>query len=473
MATISAIQNWDPSSIGLSSYGPQPAYNSFGVSLIGPQPNVSTSSSGVGSNVVGTSDMGRVLGTSTLVSDAQKSGGLFTGGATGTGGYSINSPDNSSVSQNNILSKFPGYAGWDPDAAYQDYLKTGGVGKGGSSNQQQSTPQTNISLGGKTGSYNIGDRNSFQNLLNNLGIGANSDFSNYLGTPEQYLSEIDSSYNASNNLLNQAEAQAGTEKQSALDLAQQSYQASLGQLGSSRQSQLGTIAQNTTAAQQRKQSAQDEAARLYNEMIQGSRQRFGGGSSAGEAAQALLNQEQQRQIGTTQKDYSNVMSQLEQQKIDLENNYQSALQQLDVQKQQSLNDIMSSFNQRISSINQSRATSEENKAQARLAILQNLRSQALQLQQQQDVFKQNIQSMYLQQQMGLDTYAKQLAMSGQNTANAFQNLNKNITTPTLQYTTNAGTNAFNQPTSVSQSIGSINRTGNKAEDFLNKYNLSY
>jgi hypothetical protein len=40
----------------------------------------------------------------------------------------------SSVTKDNLMSMYPGYAGWNPDAAWQDYLATGGAGKSGDGN---------------------------------------------------------------------------------------------------------------------------------------------------------------------------------------------------------------------------------------------------------------------------------------------------------------------------------------------------
>lgn len=450
---------------------------------IGPQPNLNLSSVGVGGNTAQSSyqlpgvHSGSWFGLPDLgVTETLKGQPAYQAPSMNfnlTQGQ-LNSPQtNQTNSQgadlNAAIAKYKAQ-GWNDDNAIKaDIAAKGGAGAVLGGGGGQSSNQNNVNLGGKSGSYTAGDKNSFQSMLQGLGV--NSDYGNYSEflNPEQYLNEINNSYGTTQNLLGQAEGQANTEKQSALELAQKAYEASVGSLGATKQSQLGQIGQNITATQNRKQSAQDEAAQMYNEMIGGARQKFGGGSSAGEAAQALLGQQMQRQIGTTQKDFNSTMSQIEQQKVDLETNYSSALQQLDVQKQQSLNDIMSSFNQRIQAINQSRATSEENKAQARLVVLQNLRSQAMQIQQQQDVFKQNIQSMYMQQQMGLETYAKQLAMSGQNTASSFANLNKSIQTPTMQFTTPTASNmTLGQPGSVTQSVGSIN-TGNKAKDFLSKY----
>ena len=278
-----------------------------------------------------------------------------------------------------------------------------------------------------------------------------------LMNPEQFFSEIERTYQGQQGFLNQAEQTAGQEKQSALDLAQKEFGAAQGRLGQSRTQQETTVAQNTTAAEQRKADALAQARRLYNELLMGTRQRFGGASSAGEAAQTILGNEQQRQMGTTNREFQNVMSQIDAQKVDIEQNYQNSLAELEAQMQRARNDILSSFNQRIQAINQSRTTSEENKANARLAVLQNLRNQAFQIQQQQDLFKQQIEAMKIQQQMNLDAYAKQLATGGQKITSAYDRLLQNSQVSGLPISFNTpSTNVLNQQSNISQAIGMIN-----------------
>ena len=41
-------------------------------------------------------------------------------------------PSSGSINQGNLTQYFPGYSGWDSNSAWQDYLATGGAGKGGS-----------------------------------------------------------------------------------------------------------------------------------------------------------------------------------------------------------------------------------------------------------------------------------------------------------------------------------------------------
>lgn len=300
---------------------------------------------------------------------------------------------NVSANNNAGWQSLPGYAGWDPAAASADYAKTGGAGKGGSSG------------GGGTSKYtsNRGD-SRVNSILSDAG--ATQDFEASGMNMDEYLSSIDQEAAAQNAMLGNYEATANADKLA----AEQNLQ--------------GQSTQLKGTATRGKEDALSAARRLYSELQQGYKQRFGGASSAGEAAMALTGNEQQRQMAQTNR------------------GYQDTINQIDQQSATALNTVQSEFRSRLDQINQNRTMVESQRLQARRGALQDLANKAFAIKQQQDAFKQNIQLMQAQ----IDMQAK---------ANGARSFNPNpISTLT---TTNKPVTASGN-TGLNTAVGSINNT---------------
>jgi hypothetical protein len=257
--------------------------------------------------------------------------------------------------------------------------------------------------------------------------------------PTEYYNTIDQNYNDKQALFNSNENALRAAQDAFNKTIEADYQANLGTVNTSKAKVSGQLDQNTVQAQQRKQDALNSAKQLYNQLQTGYRQRFGGASSAGEASQTILGEEQQRQSGQIGRDYQNTASQIESQRVDLENQYKDSLLQLDSQKQKALTDLQQQFVSQLAQINESRALSVEAKNTAKLQVLQNMRNQAITIQSQHEQYAQQMEALKMQQQLQIDTFNK----TGGNAVN----------------TANQAVNTFNNQTGVATSnLGQGNTT---------------
>jgi len=183
---------------------------------------------------------------------------------------------------------------------------------------------------------------------------ARQDFENSGLNMDEYLDSIDREYNASNDYLNTAEANINADKTSTL---------------ANLETQRGALKEQ---AYTKKEDAQTAARRLYSELQQGHRQRFGGASSAGEAAMALTNNEQQRQMATNNR------------------SYQDSLVQIDISADSAIASAQTEFRNLLAQITQNRTSLVSQKEQAKRQALQKLSDQVFQVQQQRQTLKDNI-----------------------------------------------------------------------------------
>lgn len=229
---------------------------------------------------------------------------------------------------------------------------------------------------------------------------------------------INAVYEPTMNYLNQAESQIRSDFPSALDAVQKSYESAIAELTASKTKNLGTIAKNVQTVGQQKEDALSAARRLYNELRQGYQQRFGGSTSAGQAASELSAVEQQRQMGMTTRDYGTAIQQINQQKLQLDQDFQMGQAKIQEQKSLALQQAQQNFTQALLQIQSQRAQTESQKAAAKLDALNQLKAQAYQIQQQALTYQQNLDMFYKQQQADLENYQAKLNMSGQNAGNA-------------------------------------------------------
>lgn len=260
---------------------------------------------------------------------------------------------------------------------------------------------------------------------------------------DEINSQINDVYNPTMNYLNQAETAVRDDFPNVLDAAQKSYELAIQELTGSKERNLTTIGENTLQAGTRKEDALSSARRLYDELRRGYSQRFGGSTSAGQAATELASVEQQRQMGATGRQYSDTVRQIEQQKVQLEQDYSLGQQKIMESKSQAIAQANRDFQNKLLEISGKRAETESAKAQAKLSALQELRNRAYQAQQEALNYQQNLDMFYKQQQADLTTYAQKLQMAGQGSSTAINSFLGNTTTnpsSTLQVGSSGGQN---------------------------------
>lgn len=295
---------------------------------------------------------------------------------------------------------FPGYSGWSYDAALADYNATGGAGKRGNNTNSGNNPINSNPTNDKTVSKKGDTRASA--IINDPT--ALNDFNQSGLNMDEYLSLIDQEANNSLNFLNQQESAIGSERES-----------TLGNIEKQR-------ATNKESARTAKEDAQSAARRLYNELQMGYRQRFGGASSAGEAAQALTNAEQQRTMAGN------------------ERSYQNAITQVDTSADSAIASAQSEFRNQLLQISQNRTQVESEKLAARRQALSDLSNKVFQIQQQRETFKQNLQLMQEQARLQNQTNLSALSVN-----------------PTSNLTMSGANTTASGNTGLTSAIGSINK----------------
>lgn len=191
--------------------------------------------------------------------------------------------------------------------------------------------------------------------------------------------EIDNVFNSSMNYLGGLENSLRSNQPGITGEINSNYNTGSANLERSQQTAEGQIGQSQQQGEQRKQDALTAARNLYNELIMGGNQRFGGASSAGEAYQALAGRELQRNSQQVQTDYSSFMGQVAQARNNLQMQYQNSLASLEQQRQSALNQAQRDFQDKLNQINAMRTEAAQTKATARLNAITDLRNQIFQI----------------------------------------------------------------------------------------------
>lgn len=170
---------------------------------------------------------------------------------------------------------------------------------------------------------------------------------------------------------------------------------------------------NQQNAAKRREDAISAAKRMYSELQQANKQRFGGSSSAGEATSELLGAEQMRQQGNYQDTFNSYMQQSELSGEKVQKDYNSAVSQIASQATQARSQALNEFTQKMLEIERSRNEAGNLKAQRKLDALYDLRNKQYQINMNEQQFKQNIESERIkaQQQIGLSKQNEQGAFA--------------------------------------------------------------
>ena len=168
--------------------------------------------------------------------------------------------------------------------------------------------------------------------------------------PADFENELNNIYNQALDFANQQKGFAEQSRAGNVSDIENQFGVSQGTLDTSRGQTLGGLSENELSAKQRQEQSLDSIRRLYNEMMMGYQQRFGGASSAGEATKALAGQEMQRQMGTTRQSTSDALRQIETQKVQVEQNYKNSLLDLQNKKNTAINEANRNFQSAILSI---------------------------------------------------------------------------------------------------------------------------
>lgn len=334
------------------------------------------------------------------------------------------------------------------------------------SNSNASTNTNNQNNGGEIqGPPGNPNKNTGGNT--NTGGGNTGGTVNNGGGNDSVFAEIENIFSNSMNHLNNLENTLRGNQGSINNQINQNYDTSRGTLTNTKDNSMSQIDLSQRQGEQRKLDAITAARNLYNELVTGGQQRFGGASSAGEAYQALAGREMMRNNQQTQTDFNAFMGQIAQAKSNLEVQYNNAMATLEQQKNDALAQAQREFNDKLAQINGLRNEAASQKAQARLSAISDLRNQIFQINLQNAQNSQAVQRYAMQISDQLNSYESsassdtQAALSGQQTFGQ-----QTSTNPTTALT--MGNN--NQRGVPQQYIGMINNPNDREQEMVGSIN---
>lgn len=273
--------------------------------------------------------------------------------------------------------------------------------------------------------------------------------------------EIENAFNATMNYAGGLEGSLRDQDVATRNMINQEYAQSQGALERERGLGEEKIGMQEAQGGRVKEDAMSSARRLYNELLTGGQQRFGGASSAGEAFQALGGRELQRNNAQIQQNYSSFMEQINYAKNELQNKVISATENIELQKNKALESANTLFRNALSEINRIKAGAAEDKAQRRLGALQDYRNQLVQISMAEAEMKNQVNNYAAQTGSVLDGYVQQASQSVSGANQAGQTFGE--TTP-LNYTTGLGISTGRGPSGFDTRTGMINFRSNPDEE---------
>lgn len=246
--------------------------------------------------------------------------------------------------------------------------------------------------------------------------------------PDDFAAELENIYNQALNYSNQQKGFAEQSRTGNVADIENQFGVSKGTLDTSKGQTLETLGQSEISSRQQQEQSLDSIRRLYNEMMMGYQQRFGGASSAGEAAKALAGQEMQRQMGTTRQSTSNALRQIETQKVQVEENYKNSLLDLENKKNTAINEANRNFQSAILSIDNDIKTAANEKSLAKMNLLKEYKTDLFNIKQQEAAWKANLETMKAQADLQTESALKQLQASASAGSSALDTLKTQATT---------------------------------------------
>lgn len=158
-----------------------------------------------------------------------------------------------------------------------------------------------------------------------------------------------------------------------------------------------------------------QARRLFGELMQGQQQKYGGTSSTGQFANEFYGREYARQQGSIRDKSGQNMKSLLDYGNQLKEKYDAQLQSLEAQKMSAISQAKDVLYQRIQAIDSAKVGAMQNKANMKLAALQEMNAQIAQVQAQATQFQQQLYAQRQASDLQLQNQIKLFQATGQNT----------------------------------------------------------
>lgn len=241
--------------------------------------------------------------------------------------------------------------------------------------------------------------------------------------------EIDNLFSSTMNTYNQAESNLRDQLPGLISEAEAQANASKGLLENQRTGANELLGSQQLQTKQSQQNQTAQQRQTLQELGQSNQQRFGGASSAGQAAGELQGREFQRNTFQIGQQAEQALQQINQQKQVVEREFQQGLQQLEVNKQTAVNQIQRTFQDKLLEINSRRGETESAKAQMRMSALQELRNAAYQIDVSKAQFQAQLQQQAQQNHSYLDSAASQYLSATNTGAGAVSGFSSAIPSP--------------------------------------------
>jgi hypothetical protein len=232
---------------------------------------------------------------------------------------------------------------------------------------------------------------------------------------DQLMQQIEDAYKSSYDYFNQAEGNLRSQLPQTLQSVEGNFNVNKNLLDTQNKTNSAQLAFQKGEAGQANESQAAKIRRLYNELNQGYRQRFGGATSAGQAASELANVEQQRQTGSLAQNYASTIQKINLQKMEIDQKYQDSILQLNQQKQDAIMQANQDFQNNLLKITQARVQTDQDKSAQRLNALMDYRNKIFTIEQQNQQFQQTLEAQKQAAQLQLNQYS-QTASTGLSTA---------------------------------------------------------
>lgn len=273
--------------------------------------------------------------------DTQNPTNQNTGGNRTTGGGN----SGGGINQSNLAQYFPGYAGWDPAAAWGDYQATGGAGKGGSQ-------------GG--------------------------------GGGQDLASMISDMYAPALAALQQIEGTLAGSRDTSLSNTEKDFEEGRGTISREQKELEESLGSQSRQLEKSGQSAFAEATRNLNSLFQSLASRFGAGSSAGLAGGELIGQEFVRNQGKMREQLEQGRQSIAMETTKMKNYIADKSSQLEKWKRDAVSKINENFQNAMNEIAMRRGDVEANKTRDRIAALQDSVNRAKEIENREREFKQGL-----------------------------------------------------------------------------------
>ena len=187
--------------------------------------------------------------------------------------------------------------------------------------------------------------------------------------------ELENVYSGVMDYINRQRKALQGGKQQLMQIAASPYEQALPAIQAEGERAIQELGQTAAQTRQQRESALDQARRMYGELATRNLQMFGGGgaSSVGQAAGEILSQEQARSMGSIQQQAQTQLSNIENQIANVNRERDVKMREINIQKNQALAQAELDFRDRLAQIDEMEYTTKQSKKIDKINLLREYR----------------------------------------------------------------------------------------------------